>query len=553
MKKKNPIFKFSKKSPKSSKILEYKKQKNLNDYSKIYRQVLDKNKEESKNNNINHLNNNEKINNINNNNNISDIQILNKYSKNIIKIQLNPNKKNSKNNIKEESKMSFIKQKKKNYTNKQKKTKNFYQSNSEKNMKKEIISEEGIKKNISTNNKINNTNTKVTSLNKNRKININLNTDNDNFMFRKQKSFNNKKEANANKSISTEKKIGDKVKNVEEIKEKTTNIQCNINEFFGNKKGNEHIRQFYRSNNNTNEKKSSESKNKRKVINQKLIKNNKNLNVNVNNSPDKIIIKINNVGSYNTGSKNKNNQKRIHKNNTGINSNDIDSKKLKMIKNKKKYIIHNNTDNSPNNQVRKSSKISSKKKYIINIKNNDIKNLSNSKINDLKNQNSNLKGIKVESINIDLNLSKPKNEKLCDSQKKSDKDNSLNDKNSLTLRETEIPKYLTKVNPIQKKMEFSIMGPNDNNELNHSFKTAFSITKKTRSLSRKRDEKKKMNWFKLNEINDDEMKNEKKLNDILLNLSNHIDVDVVYRNTGQKSEPKKLIDKIRKVKKLKKI
>jgi hypothetical protein len=56
--------------------------------------------------------------------------------------------------------------------------------------------------------------------------------------------------------------------------------------------------------------------------------------------------------------------------------------------------------------------------------------------------------------------------------------------------------------------------------------------------------------MKLSTVNDEE-ENEKKLNDILFNLSN-LKKDVnneINRNAGEKSEPKKLIDKIRKAKK----
>ena len=541
MKPKTPIFKFNKKSPKS-KISEKKSNKINNDYSKIICQVFEKNKEESKN---NYINNSKKIENIKNR--INNIQITNKLSKNIIKIELNT-KKNSKNNIKEESLTSSTKEKKLYHnilnSSNTKRNKNIFQSNSEKNMKKEIFMDDNIKKN---NNKINNSNTKVTSLNKNIKINLNLNTVNDNFIFRKQKSYNHKREGNK----STEKKIiEEKNKNIDDIKEKTINMNYNINEIFGHKKGNEQIKQFYQSNNNNvHEIKNNNniSMNKTKMSNKKVIKNkNLNLNVNNSNSPDKIIIKINNVG------KNKNLTKKINKNNTGmINTNDIEVKKLKLLKNKKKFMIHNNTDNSPNNQNRK-SKIYSKKKYIINIKNNNnnsSKNSSNSKISFSSNQIANMKGVKVESINIDLNITNKKNYKLNASQKKSDIDNSLNEKNSLTLRETEIPKYSTKFHHIHQRMELSLNGPNESTDLNHSFKTAFSLTKKTRSLSKKREEKKKTNWFKLSDINDEE-ENAKKLNDILVNLSNQKDMGHDVRNTGQRSEPKKLIDKIRKAKKM---
>ena len=97
-------------------------------------------------------------------------------------------------------------------------------------------------------------------------------------------------------------------------------------------------------------------------MNKTLLKNlkkgkNSNINLNNNNSPEKIIIKINNVGTHNSLN-NKNIQKKIHKNNTGINSNDIESKKLKILnlKNKKKQIIYNNTENSSSNQSHKLKK-----------------------------------------------------------------------------------------------------------------------------------------------------------------------------------------------------
>ena len=232
-----------------------------------------------------------------------------------------------------------------------------------------------------------------------------------------------------------------------------------------------------------------------------------------------------------------------------------DSKKLKFFKNKKICKIHNNIDNSPTIQNGKSSKINQKKKCIINIKdnnNNSSKNSSNLKISYSNNQISNIKGIKVESINIDLNFVNHNFNILNNSLEKTDKnnDNSLNEKNDLTLRELEIPQFLTKYNYKHREIELSLYGPKESAELNHSFKTAFSLSKKTRSLSKKRDEKKKKR-FKLGNIKGEE-ENEKKLNDILLNLSKQRDVGYSFRNTGQRSEPKKLIDKIRKSKKLQK-
>ena len=542
---KNANFKFKKKSPKSKKLPEIKKNKIPNDYSKIICEVLDTNKEESKN-NINNLNDRSKLK--NNKSHINNSQISNIHHKNIIKIELNYNKKNCKNNLKEENLFSSIKEKKlhniHNNIHNSKKNKNIYQSNSEKNITKEKITEDDIKKN-----KINNSNTNVTSLNKNKTININLNSINDNCIFKKHKSYHNKKEEN--KSI--EKKKGEKIKNIEENKEKTINIQCNIDEIFANKKGNDHIKQLYQNNDISNEIKNTNSKKKSRISNKKITKN-KNINLNINNnSPEKIIIKINNVRNHNTV-KNKIFHKNIHKNNTGMNLNDIESRKIKQIKYKKKYMFHNNTDNSPYNQKQRSSKICAKKKFIINIKNknNSSKNSSHSKINHSNNQINNVKGIKVESINIDLNLTNKKSNKANTTQKKADTDVSQIDKNSLTLREMEIPKYLKKLNHLQRRMEFSLVGNNESNELNHSFKTAFSLTKKTRSLTKKRDARKKMNWFKLYDMFDEE-ENQRKLNDILINLSNHKEIGYTFINPGQRSEPKKLIDKIRKAKKMQKI
>ena len=240
---KNQNFKFKKKSPKSTKLSEIKKDKISNDYSKIICEVLDKNKEESKN-NITNSNNNSKIK--HNRSLINNSQRSNIHPKNIVKIELNYNKKSNKNNLKEEVFISSIKEKKiyNSHGNNPFKNKNTFQSNSEKNITKEKIKEEGMNKN-----KINNSSTNVALLNKNKKININLNSINENFIFRKNKSYHNKKEENK----STEKKNGEKIKNIEEIKEKTINIQYNIKEIFSNKKGNENLKQFYLSNGNTNE------------------------------------------------------------------------------------------------------------------------------------------------------------------------------------------------------------------------------------------------------------------------------------------------------------
>ena len=520
MKNKNQNFKFNKKSPKSIKISKNCiDDKDYNDYSKIICEVLEKNKEESKNLKLNNVNNP-----INFNNSIKRNQISNKQPKNIIKVELNSSKKCSKNKLKEES----IKDKNfklyRNIHNKNSKTlknKNIFQSNSEKNITKEIINEDRIKGNTCIN-KINNSNINATSLTKHKKININLTTVNDSYLFRKQKSYNNKKE---------EKFTERKIKKIEELKDKAMNIQYNKDEIFGNKNSHKPSKQLSQNNLNLKELKSNSNlKNQKKIFNKKINNKKLNINENINNSPDKIIIKINNAGNHNIG-KNKNFQKKIIKNNTGMNSNNKEKEKSRLLK-RKKYMIHNNTDNSPNSLIMRSSKISSKKEYVINIKNNNnsSKNSSNSKSNYLGNQNSNMKGVKVESINIDLNIKNQKYKNNSNSPK-IERDTSLKEKNNL--------------------MELNCNGPNESIELNHSFKTAFSLSKKTRSLSKKRDERKKMNLFKFDGINEKE--NNKKLNDILMNLSHQQENEFIYRNIGQRSEPKKLIDKIRKVKKMKKI
>ena len=544
MKPRNQNFKFNKKTPKTTKIIENKKEK----YSKIINEVFS-NKEESKNNNIYGSSKSIKIFNIKNT--ASNNQQTSKYIKNI-KIKLNYNKKNSKNNIKEEPSIYGLKEKK--YLN-QKKV-GVFQSNSEKNLSKDILSEDLKKKNNYINKNVNNSNTNVICLNKNIKININLNSNssNDNYLLRNQRSFNNKRELEK----YPEKKILDKIKFIEENKEKINNLPSSINEIFGNKKSTEQIKHFYQNNN------IQEFKANNLIMNKTLLKNlkkgknsNINLNNNNNNSPEKIIIKINNVGTHNSLN-NKNIQKKIHKNNTGINSNDIESKKLKILnlKNKKKQIIYNNTENSSSNQSHKLKK-HLKKNNLSNISkdnNNSNKKCSNSKINYSSTQLLNIKGVKVESINIDLNNINPKKNSFYHSHKITETDYpNIIDKNSLTLRESDSKYLLSKYNKINKHLELSLVGNNESYDLNYSFKTSFSLSKKTRSLSRKRDEKKKL-YNKFKDINNNEI--EKKFNEILRNLSSikeNIFQNNLNRKNQIKSEPKKYIDKIRKARKLKKL
>ena len=545
MKNKNQNYRFTKKSPKA-KLSESKKENYHNDYSKIICELLNK-EELNKKKNLNISFNKSNLTNIKNN--INNAYNSTKNSKKIIKIELYyNNKNNSKFNTKVYSNTS-IKDKKLYFNNHSNnnvninKNKNMFQSNSEKNIIKEMTSEGHTKKKVYISNKnIISTNVNCTSLNKKRKcININPFT----------VSYNNKNEGNK----SSEKKIRETMKNFEDMKEKTINLENKKHEIFWNKKGYELNKQFYQSNDNLNEIKNNKnnSTHKSEIINQNQKKmKSKNSHVN---SPDKIIITINNVGSYNTGNKNKNKQKKFFKNSfimNGLNSNDIDEKKINNLKNKKKYTKHNNTDSSTNSQIKKSSKTTLKKNYITNKKNNtnsSSKNSSNSKINYSNNQISNKKGVKIESINIDLNLTPSNNKKNNNLYKKVNKYNSLNTTSNLMFRETELPKYSSKFN----HLELSLNCPNKSIELNQSFKSSFSLTKKTKSLSKKRDEKKKMNLFKFGDIID-EKENEKILNDILFNLSNQKTNtnENKYRNICQKSEPKKLIDKIRKAKKIKK-
>jgi hypothetical protein len=113
-------------------------------------------------------------------------------------------------------------------------------------MAKEMTSEDSIKrKKIYTSNRnIINSKTKyTTSLVKNSKINMNFRLGD---FFKKQKSYNNNREGYK----SSEKKNEEKKKNIEDIREKTINLQYNINEIFGNKKYNEQIKPFLQNNGN---------------------------------------------------------------------------------------------------------------------------------------------------------------------------------------------------------------------------------------------------------------------------------------------------------------
>ena len=185
------------------------------------------------------------------------------------------------------------------------------------------------------------------------------------------------------------------------------------------------------------------------------------------------------------------------------------------------------------------------------IEKKNIKNISSNSSNSKKNiapKNEIIfKRIKVESIKIDLNLFKPQKNYSFISQEKTTAENpQINDKINLTLRETEFPKF-SKFNNYHKNSELNIYGQTEMSDLNRSIKTSLSIYR-ARSLSKKREEKKR-NKLRINL--EDVNKNEEKLNNILRSLSNLKFSDI--RNCAQKSEPKKLIDKIRKYKKLKQL
>jgi hypothetical protein len=272
-------------------------------------------------------------------------------------------------------------------------------------------------------------------------------------------------------------------------------------------------------------------------VNQNL-KKRKNKNIKFDKSPENFQINMNNINNLGNNNyakeKNKNKPKKI---NTDINSNSKLFYTKKMTK---------NTENSKNS---KQSHIKSKKLIDTKIIKNISLNLSNSKMYSSIKQQPKFKKIKVESVKIDLNsIEPPKNYSFISQEKTTTAENPvLNDKKNLTLRGTEIPKITKIINNSNGYTDLNVVTPNEIfSDLNRSFKTYFGGNK-ARSLSKKRDEQKRKKINNLVVLNDDE-ENKKKLNDILISLSN-----IKVLNTKEftkKSEPKKLIDKIRKIKKL---
>ena len=506
MRHKNANFKFNKRPLKTLK--ESNKIKNNFDdfYSKIVLDyfVPDKTKEETK--NSNDGNNKLKC--------VNKIKLSSNSSNRILKISLNENNKfliKNKNEINNNINQ-FVKERKTANIDKKILTKKIIQSISEKNiirMNKNIA-----KSNTSINSEIYNIKKKKEASN----IRLNLNNNNQvqNFQSNINGFINNNKERK-NKSMDKRKDI--KTKNLGN--KKSVNLKININEMIVFKKANYQFKPH--------------NKNNKTDLNRSLNKRNKKI-IKINKSPDNLIINENNYMKYNMKEKNINKTKKI---NTDANSNS-------KLFNKKK-IIKNTDNNSSKNILEKNQKIASLKKNLIDKKNtiNINLNLSNSKIQNISKHQMTFKRIKVESIKIDLNLMNTQKNYSFISQEKTTAENPvINDKNNLTLRGTELQKYVNK----NGYTELNSVSQNELSDLNRSFKTSLSVNK-ARSLSKKRDEQKRKKLNNLGLIDNDE--NSKKLNNILISLSN---VRVIStKDLEIKSEPKKLIDKIRKFKKLQKM
>ena len=508
MRQKNAIFKFNKKPLKSFKISDAQYKINFDDfYSKIFLNYFEphKQKEESKNN----IDNNTKL------KNNKKAQLSSNNSNRILRISFNEyNKFNKKNNIDlNNNNEAVTKGRKTENINKKILAKKIIQSISEKNINRD-------KKDISksnTNIKLKHIQKKKSDFSNNNTIKLNLhnNISNNKLSQKPQNGMNNIALNNINninkerKNKSLEKRKERKIKNF--VDKKSINLRININEAANNKKSNY---QFIHKKNKANLNKS---------LNKRNLKSN-------NKSPE--IKTLNN----NIKEKNLNKSKKII--NTDVNP----SSKLFI---KKKIKKNTDSNSSSKNIFDKKAKISSLKMNLMDKKmtKNIILNSSNSKANNGTKHQTNFKKIKVESIKIDLNSINPQKNYSFISQEKTTADNNfLNDKNNFTVRGTEIKKFN------KKNTELNLVGQ-EMSELNRSFKTSFSINK-ARSLSKKRDEKKMSKINNLGNYNNSE-ENNRKLNNILICLSNiRIKSEKEFE---KKSEPKKLIDKIRKFKKLQKM
>ena len=510
MKTKNHNFKFNKKSPKAIKTVEINNPKFSNDYSKIICEILNikinksidrctiSNKPK-----YNHKYINKISNNINNN-----IQVLKKVKPKKFIIELNSPKKDNKKNLNiNDNSNDAIHRAKKIYASNQsslimnmntnlKKNKRFFQSKSERNFFKST-----------------NCHKVLTSLNKNLKININLCNQNDINLIKNQISFNNKITNKENKSIEK------KTKDSEDHKNKTINVLYNYNEILRQKSSNEKMSKLNYEINHTN--------------NSKIIikKYHKNKNTDIYNL-DKFLTKMNKKGNINSIRKDLNQRK--------INT--------KMKLNNKKIITYNNADISPFKVKTKSLNNKFIQNNYMDISENKSRNsifnnsFSRFCLNNKTHYNHhflNINGIKTECI--ELNLTNNNKSFIYNTKKKIENDLIVSDKNNLTLREELRPRDIISSNNENNKTPMKI---------SHSYKTVFIQSKKTRSLSRKRDEKKIKNILKLNEMSDEE-KPENKMNYLLKSLENERFILKSRKNSGLKSEPKKLIDRIRKVIKIK--
>ena len=501
MRQKEINFKFNKKRIKPFKMLESKDKNNFEDYySKILLNFFesDKKKEERKNNNENSIKSKK----------FNKLKISSNSSNKNLKIDLNGNNHmyNTKNIDISKNNDSTIKGRKTANINKKFTTKKLIQCISEKNITKDNKNSE---KNLKgkTNTKIELFNqSKKNDFSNHKKIKLNLYKNNNQtqkphnninkvILNNINNNSNNKKE-NKNKSTNRRKQI--KIKNTES--EKNINLKINIKEKMTNKKSNHQYN------------------------------NNKNKNIKSKKSPENVKVNEYSLINNKKGGKNLNRPKKMI--NTDINSNS------KMFN--KKNVIKSTGNISTKNILENNYKINSLKKHII-----DKKGIKN---NNATKQDIISKRMKVESIKIDLNLVKsPKNYSFISQEKTTAENYKLNEKNNLTLRVTDTTKFKNN----NRFSELNTAGQNEMSELNQSFRTSFSLYKyKSRSLSKKREERKRSKLHNL-DLQYDSEENNKKLNNILISLSNLNSKN--EKKYEQKSEPKRLIDRIRKYKKLQKL
>jgi len=509
MKNKNHIFKFNKKSPKTTKTIELNNPKFSNDYSKIICEILNikinksidrytiSNKPKYNYKYINKIS--PSINN--------SIQVLKKVKPKKFIIELNSPKKDNKKimNINDTSNDAIQRVKRTHALNQSslimnmnmntnfKKNRRFFQSNSERNVFKST-----------------NCHKVLTSLNKNLKININLCNQNNINLIKKQISFNNK---GANKENKSNEK---KAKDSEDHKDKTFSILYNYDGILRQKSSNEKMIKMNYEVNHTNNSNS-------KIIIKKC---HKKKNTEVYNL-DKILIKMNKKG-INSIRKDLNPRKvntkmKLNNKKIIICKSDISPFKVKTKSLNKKFKRNNNYTDISENKSRNS------------INNNSFSKVCSNNITHYNHHFLHINGIKTEFI--ELNLTNNNKSFIYDNKKKIESDLIINDKNNLTLREEHIQRNNNENNKTPMK-------------ISHSYKTVFIHSKKTRSLSRKRDEMKIKNILKLSEMSDEE-KPENKMSYLLKSLENEKINLKSRKNFGLKSEPKKLIDRIRKVIKIK--